>query len=508
MQIKPSNEKTFLFEYDLTNNDFHISSEFFEKHTDIHCLTEKLCSVSNAALEGNFDISLPANEDPSKSVWYLCDYFIIEIDFAPARITGTLLDITFTKHAKDGIKHSWQNIQLIRGKNSILEQTENQVPLFSNEDFAVLAQGHQFMARIQEHMKYADDLRGELIVCLEKIANYFHLDRIGVLETDLANGTNNLNFQWNAKKEDTLIDYFQYMTEEESNRIIKIYDEHGYIEINPTHNIMNSQSENKRIVKNYVLDILLGTQLWIPTLSGGKYSGAILFDKYDTTPYHPTEKFLLSEFVSMLSIYIEKINAETANRAKSDFLSTMSHEIRTPMNAIVGMTEVALREDMEPSVRRCLKTIQSSAFGLLTLINDILDYSKIEAGKLEIVPEKFYMLSLVNDVYEIIKARNANKLKLELHLAENLPTVLYGDIVRIKQVMINFCTNAVKYTDTGSVDIFLSVEKLDDTHCKFKFSVRDTGIGIKKEDMRKLFKQYGQVDTTVNHHKEGTGLGL
>lgn len=397
---------------------------------------------------------------------------------------------------------------MIRGKNSILEQTENQVPLFSNEDFAVLAQGHQFMARIQEHMKYADDLRGELIVCLEKIANYFHLDRIGVLETDLANGTNNLNFQWNAKKEDTLIDYFQYMTEEESNRIIKIYDEHGYIEINPTHNIMNSQSENKRIVKNYVLDILLGTQLWIPTLSGGKYSGAILFDKYDTTPYHPTEKFLLSEFVSMLSIYIEKINAETANRAKSDFLSTMSHEIRTPMNAIVGMTEVALREDMEPAVHRCLKTIQSSAFGLLTLINDILDYSKIEAGKLEIVPEKFYMLSLVNDVYEIIKARNANKLKLELHLAENLPTVLYGDIVRIKQVMINFCTNAVKYTDNGSVDIFLSVEKLDDTHCKFKFSVRDTGIGIKKEDMRKLFKQYGQVDTTVNHHKEGTGLGL
>ena len=186
----------------------------------------------------------------------------------------------------------------------------------------------------------------------------------------------------------------------------------------------------------------------------------------------------------------------------------MSHEIRTPMNAIVGMTEVALREEMTPGMRKCLKTVQSSAFGLLTLINDILDYSKIEAGKLEIVPEKFYTLSLVNDMYEIIKARNNGKLALHLHMPDNLPTALYGDIVRIKQVMINFCTNAVKYTDTGSVDIFLETERIDDNHCKLIFSVKDTGIGIRKEDFSKLFKQYGQVDTTVNHHKEGTGLGL
>ena len=178
------------------------------------------------------------------------------------------------------------------------------------------------------------------------------------------------------------------------------------------------------------------------------------------------------------------------------------------MNAIVGMTEVALREEMTPGMRKCLKTVQSSAFGLLTLINDILDYSKIEAGKLEIVPEKFYTLSLVNDMYEIIKARNNGKLALHLHMPDNLPTALYGDIVRIKQVMINFCTNAVKYTDTGSVDIFLEAERIDDNHCKLIFSVKDTGIGIRKEDFSKLFKQYGQVDTTVNHHKEGTGLGL
>lgn len=361
---------------------------------------------------------------------------------------------------------------------------------------------------MQEDLKYAADLSVALSDYLRHIADYFHLDRIVILETDLTNGTNTVSYQWNSKEENTLVDYFQTMSEEEIANTIATYDRDGYIEVNPAFQIMTTSGINKRIIKSCVMDILLGTQLWIPTLSGGKYSGAVFFDKYDTTPYTITDKFLLSEVVNSLAVYIDRLNAENANRAKSDFLSTMSHEIRTPMNAIVGMTEVALREEMTPSMRKCLKTVQSSVFGLLTLINDILDYSKIEAGKLEIVPEKFYTLSLVNDMYEIIKARNNGKLALHLHMLDNLPTALYGDIVRIKQVMINFCTNAVKYTDTGSVDIFLETERIDDNHCKLIFSVKDTGIGIRKEDFSKLFKQYGQVDTTVNHHKEGTGLGL
>ena len=395
-----------------------------------------------------------------------------------------------------------------RKRNSIYDQAMKERENFSKEDLAKLAQGHQFLARLQEDLKYAVDLSAALSDYLRQIADYFHLDRVVILGTDLTKGTNTVSYQWNSKEENTLVDYFQTMTEEEIANTIAIYDRDGYIEVNPAFQIMTTSGVNKRIIKSCVMDILLGTQLWIPTLSGGKYSGAVFFDKYDTTPYAVTDKFLMSEVVNSLAVYIDRLNAENANRAKSDFLSTMSHEIRTPMNAIVGMTEVALREEMTPSMRKCLKTVQSSAFGLLTLINDILDYSKIEAGKLEIVPEKFYTLSLVNDMYEIIKARNGGKLALHLHMPDNLPTALYGDIVRIKQVMINFCTNAVKYTDTGSVDIFLETERIDDNHCKLIFSVKDTGIGIRKEDFSKLFKQYGQVDTTVNHHKEGTGLGL
>ena len=395
-----------------------------------------------------------------------------------------------------------------RKRNSIYDQTMRERENFSKEDLAKLAQGHQFLARLQEDLKYAVDLSAALSDYLRRIADYFHLDRVVILGTDLTKGTNTVSYQWNSKEENTLVDYFQTMTEEEIANTIATYDRDGYIEVNPAFQIMTTSGTNKRIIKSCVMDILLGTQLWIPTLSGGKYSGAVFFDKYDTTPYTVTDKFLLSEVVNSLAVYIDRLNAENANRAKSDFLSTMSHEIRTPMNAIVGMTEVALREELTPSMRKCLKTVQSSAFGLLTLINDILDYSKIEAGKLEIVSEKFYTLSLVNDMYEIIKARNNGKLALHLHMPDHLPTALYGDIVRIKQVMINFCTNAVKYTDSGSVDIFLETERIDDDHCKLIFSVKDTGIGIRKEDFSKLFKQYGQVDTTVNHHKEGTGLGL
>lgn len=506
--FKTSLQTNHIFEFFPETNVFQCTLSILEEHPNIEQLLMQLKSLAEQNMSGAFQSDLSFEKEGELVPLFLTgDYYVL--NNSQNRIVGAIQDVTYTVLAKRKLAEKLRYVKdLSYNPNTIFGQTNRMVSSFTPEDFAKLAQGHQFLAHLQEHLNYADDLRAELQNSLGYIAKYFQVDRVVVVETDIVNCTNLIHYQWNSKPENTLTNYFQTMTVEEIERTIATYDKNGYIEVNPAHKISNTSKENVNLVKNAVLDVMLGTQLWIPTLSGGKYSGAIFFDKYDTTPYSMPDKFLLSEIVNCLSVYIERVNAEDANHAKSDFLSTMSHEIRTPMNAIVGMAEVALRADMDQSIRKCLKTVQSSAYGLLTLINDILDYSKIEAGKLEIVPEKFPILSLVNDMYEIAKARNGDKLHLSLHIPEDIPSHLYGDTVRIKQVMINFCTNAIKYTDEGSVDIYISTEKVDDTHCKLNFSVKDTGIGIRKEDLKKLFKQYGQVDTTVNHHKEGTGLGL
>lgn len=495
-----------LFEYDIRNDSFVSNQDYISEHPNLSRFIEKLKSETQSSETNGFAFSFSSETNPEATTQnFYCDFFPIIEGKEVIRIIGSIKPQSLNLIQPSELP----DLELEMKKNSIFGQTMKNYGKTSPLEVAQLAQGHQLLALLQENMKYADDIASELHKCLEIIATFFRLDRILVLESDLSAGVNTINYQWNSKPENTLTNYFQTMSEEEIVSTIRTYDTYGYIEVNPTFHIYTmSEAISDHIFNEVISDVLLGTQLWIPTLSGGKYSGAILFDKYDTTPYTNSEKFILSEFVNSVSTYIERLNAENANKAKSDFLSTMSHEIRTPMNAILGMTEVALREDMAPDIRKCLKTVQSSAFGLLTLINDILDYSKIEAGKLDIVPEKFHILSLINDVYEITKARNNNKLDLIMNIPDNLPSYLFGDFVRIKQVMINLCTNAIKYTDEGSVTVSFHVRKEDDSNCRLMFAVKDTGIGIRKGDIRKLFKQYGQVDTTVNHHKEGTGLGL
>ena len=187
----------------------------------------------------------------------------------------------------------------------------------------------------------------------------------------------------------------------------------------------------------------------------------------------------------------------------------MSHEIRTPMNAIIGMANVAMREDMNDEVRKSLSIIQSSAEGLLAIINDILDFSKIESGRVEIISENYQTLSLLNDVCTMAKARNTEKgLTLKFEIDKEMPSVLWGDMVRIKQVMVNLATNAIKYTDEGSVTIQASCERRDGTCAVLRYAVVDTGQGIKEEDLSKLFKSFSQINQEQNHTKEGTGLGL
>lgn len=205
-----------------------------------------------------------------------------------------------------------------------------------------------------------------------------------------------------------------------------------------------------------------------------------------------------------------KLHAEEANESKSNFLSNMSHEIRTPMNAIVGMTEILLRSDLSEQDRGYLMNIKNSGTSLLTIINDILDFSKIESGKLEIVEEEYEPMSMLSDLSMIFLNRIGDKLiELMFDIDKDLPNRLYGDSLRIRQVIINIANNAIKFTEAGYVKLTIKMIQMTEADMvELAVSIQDSGQGIKPDDLKKLFGSFQQVDTKKNRNKEGTGLGL
>lgn len=204
-----------------------------------------------------------------------------------------------------------------------------------------------------------------------------------------------------------------------------------------------------------------------------------------------------------------KNDAIAANVAKSRFLANMSHEIRTPLNGILGMDTLLLEECHDERLKEYARNIQSAGQSLLSIINDILDISKIEAGKLEILPVEYELFSVINDCCNIARVRAESKdLAFRMKVDDKLPSVLCGDEVRIRQIINNFLSNAVKYTKEGEIALSIGYEQVEEKQILLTIEVRDTGIGIREEDMGKLFDSFTRIEESRNRNIEGTGLGL
>lgn len=205
----------------------------------------------------------------------------------------------------------------------------------------------------------------------------------------------------------------------------------------------------------------------------------------------------------------KKQQAISAKEAEERFLANMSHEIRTPMNVIVGMTEILLRGNLTEEQKDYLNNIKSSGNALLSIINDILDISKIEAGKMELVEDVYAFRPMLDDIEKIVRNRIGEKpIEFLYEMDQSVPDMLYGDGLRIRQIIINLANNAVKFTESGQIKITVKAEPAEDERMCVSVSVADTGQGMQQEDLKKLFVAFGQVDALKNKGKEGTGLGL
>ncbi|MDR1242121.1 MAG: histidine kinase, partial [Deltaproteobacteria bacterium] len=212
--------------------------------------------------------------------------------------------------------------------------------------------------------------------------------------------------------------------------------------------------------------------------------------------------------VMLLRLSAARIRSDEANLSKSAFLATMSHEIRTPLNAILGFSEIQLQKNLPCDTHTDLEKIYSSGSNLLRIINDILDISKIEAGGFEIVSVDFDVAALISDIVQINIVRIGSKnIAFELEIDEMMPSRLRGDDLRIRQILNNLLSNAFKYTKEGKVS-FSAIWRPEGTYASVTFTVSDTGMGIKKSNMSKLFTNYNQLDSNANRNIEGTGLGL
>ena len=288
-------------------------------------------------------------------------------------------------------------------------------------------------------------------------------------------------------------------------------DKNTFLTISDPQYLMDYLLENRRLQYEIQMMNMEGQFIWVrlsfSRIRGFSTDNPILV--YTVQDIDKDMKRLLQQENIIAAVEEQNTKLEKANKAKNVFISNMSHEIRTPINAVLGMDEMILRESNDPNILSYANDIKNAGKMLLSIINDILDYSKIESGKMEIIPVEYSIKTMIKDIYNLLSIKIKEKqLGLNLEIDERLPEIVYGDEIRIKQVIINLLTNSVKYTEKGSVTFHIENVNQTDDEVFLLIRVTDTGIGMKQEEMGKLFSAFERLDEKRNRNVEGTGLGM
>ncbi len=281
---------------------------------------------------------------------------------------------------------------------------------------------------------------------------------------------------------------------------------------------------NKKLIKrNYFVSLLAfvvvaegGTALQLLVFGNtlisyfaGAVAAMILYFAMETPDYDKLMTTMEELEQARKDAEFAKQEADSANAAKSQFLANMSHEIRTPINGILGINEIALGDTEDEGIKKYLYDIQDAGKSLLALVNEVLDVSKIESGKMELINQPYNVAGLIYSVQNIIRFKVEEK-KLDLQIVNDteIPAILIGDESHIRQIMTNLLSNAVKYTDVGTITLSIAFQREGDQAGNLLISVKDTGMGIKPEDQKKIFGSFERFDLKKNRNVEGTGLGL